>query len=188
MSKWGVNMDEALAQARQQVNHARYRAGQTNGHYESFFQRANHPTRPLAFWIRYTVFSPHGRPQDAMGELWAIWFDGERQQHVAVKEEFPVGSFSFDTQKFEVAIGDARLQPGGLKGTARSKQHSIVWDLTFQGDADPLFLLPLSRYEASLPAAKSLVGLPFAVYDGTIMVDGEKIDIQHWVGSQNHNW
>jgi hypothetical protein len=30
-----------------QVNHARYH-GQTHGHYESFFLRANHPARPLA--------------------------------------------------------------------------------------------------------------------------------------------
>ena len=44
-----------------QVKLARYH-GQPQGHYESFFQRANHPTRPLAFWIRYTLFSPHAHP------------------------------------------------------------------------------------------------------------------------------
>ena len=56
---------------------ARYRQGQSRGHYESWFLRANHPTRNVAFWIRYTIFAPHGRPQDAIGELWAIYFDGE---------------------------------------------------------------------------------------------------------------
>ena len=41
-------------------NHARFAAADATGHYESFFQRANHPTEPRAFWIRYTVFSPSG--------------------------------------------------------------------------------------------------------------------------------
>ena len=30
------------------------------GHYESWFLRGNHPSRPLAFWIRYTIFHPRG--------------------------------------------------------------------------------------------------------------------------------
>ena len=63
-----------------QVNLARYR-GQPQGHYESFFQRANHPTRPLAFWIRYTLFSPQAHPEQARGELWAVFFNGETGQH-----------------------------------------------------------------------------------------------------------
>ncbi|HLW90191.1 MAG TPA: hypothetical protein VKS78_02670, partial [Roseiarcus sp.] len=58
-------------------NSARFQPGETSGHYESYFQRANHPTEPKAFWIRYTIFSPAGRPREAIGELWAIAFDGE---------------------------------------------------------------------------------------------------------------
>ena len=58
----------------QQVNHARYH-GQNDGHYESYFLRANHPARPLAFWIRYTLFSPKDHPEQALGELWAVFFN-----------------------------------------------------------------------------------------------------------------
>lgn len=57
------------------VNLTRF-AGGAEGHHESFFLRANHPSRPLAIWIRYRIFSPAGRPGDAVGELWAIYFDG----------------------------------------------------------------------------------------------------------------
>ena len=70
----------------EQANWARFRAGQMTGHYESFFQRANHPNRPLAFWIRYTVFSPRGHPEQAVGELWAIVFNGETGQPIVVKQ------------------------------------------------------------------------------------------------------
>jgi len=69
----------------EQVNFTRYHKQQC-GHDESFFQRANHPTRPLAFWIRHTIFSQKDRPQDAIGELWAVYFNSETDQHVVVKK------------------------------------------------------------------------------------------------------
>ena len=74
---------------KKQVNWTRYHS-QPGGHYESFFQRANHPTRLLAFWIRYTIFSPKGHPEKAVGELWAIYFNGETGHHIAVKKVVPL--------------------------------------------------------------------------------------------------
>lgn len=169
------------------VNHARYRA-QPAGHYESFFQRANHPTRPLAFWIRYTVFSPAGRPEAAIGELWAVVFDGERRRHVAVKREVPIARCRFATDAFDVAVDDARLGPGRLTGAAACDGRAIAWDLGFRATAPPLFLLPDRLYAARLPRAKSLVGAPLARYDGSVTVNGETIAVDDWIGSQNHNW
>src|SRR5690349_2241184 len=169
-------------------NHARYRPGTTGGFYESYFQRANHPTRPLAFWIRYTIFCPKGRPQDAIGELWAVYFDGERQRHTVAKSEFPAGRFVFNRDGLSARVGDAVLEPGGLSGAAESRGHRIQWDLSFAGGEPPLFLLPPGLYARGFPKAKSLVGLPMARFDGTLTVDGEGIDVGGWVGSQNHNW
>ena len=64
-------------------NGARYQPGTAAGHYESWFQRANDPGGRRAFWIRYTIFAPKGRPDDAVGELWAIAFDREVASGVA---------------------------------------------------------------------------------------------------------
>ena len=172
----------------QQANYARYRPGQQAGHYESFFLRANHPNRPLAFWIRYTLFSPNRRPENALGELWAVFFDGETNQHVAVKQEFPIVQCVFNTSAFFVRVGDACLEPGKLNGAVASGNHRIAWNLTFNGDAESLFLLPPSFYDAAFPKAKSLVGLPIAVFNDSISVDGNEIAIANWGGSQNHNW
>ena len=169
-------------------NHSRYQPGTEAGFYESYFQRANHPTRPLAFWIRYTVFSPKGRPKDAIGELWAVWFDGERNVHTVAKSEFPVGQFVFGREGLAARIGEAVLEPGGLSGAAESRGHRIQWDLSFSGESAPLFLLPPGLYSRGFPKAKTLVGLPLARYDGSIVVDGARMDIEHWTGSQNHNW
>ena len=172
----------------QQANCTRYQPGQTTGHYESFFVRANHPTRSLAFWIRYTLFSPKQHPENALGELWAIVFNGETGQHVAVKKEVPFGQCTFKTAEFFVTVADARLAPGRVQGAATAGGHTIAWDLSFGGESQPLFLLPLNLYEASLPKAKSLVALPLARFNGSLAVDGEEIEVSNWVGSQNHNW
>lgn len=169
-------------------NHSRYQPGSAMGFYESYFQRANHPTRPLAFWIRYTIFSPAGRPQKAIGELWAVWFDGEIGRHVVAKSEVPAGQFSFSRAGLDARIGPATLVPGRLQGGAESRGHRIDWDLSFEGAAPPLFLFAPELYAKALPKAKSLVGLPLARYRGAIKVDGQPIAIEDWVGSQNHNW
>jgi hypothetical protein len=180
-------MDATRTAAR--VNRARYRPGQRSGFYESFFQRANHPTRPLAFWIRYTLFSPAGRPEAAEGELWAIFFDGETGRHAVAKQEVPfAGACTFDRDAFSVAVGEARLGPGKLVGAAGSGEGALRWDLAFRGGGAPLLLLPAALYEAPLPRAKSLVGVPMAVYDGSLRVGDRDIEIAGWVGSQNHNW
>lgn len=171
----------------EQVNHARFQ-GQTQGFYESYFLRANHPTRPLAFWIRYTLFSPKDTPEKNIGEIWATYFNGESNQHVVVKQEYPLADCFFDTSAFDVQIGDTRLSPRFFLGTAVSKDLSISWEMSFNSDSQPLLLLPLNMYTGKFPTAKSLVSLPLARFNGTLLVNDKSIDVSNWIGSQNHNW
>ena len=171
----------------QQVNDTRYH-NQATGHYESFFLRANHPTRPLAFWIRYTIFSPKNRPQDALGELWTIYFNGETNNHNAIKQEVPFRQCTFSSTTFFVEIDSAQLKPGELHGGISAKDRSFAWDLTFDVSAKPLLLLPFNLYETKLPSAKSLVSAPMATFNGSLTVNGETVEVVDWVGSQNHNW
>ncbi|MDK9705323.1 MAG: hypothetical protein OEL20_19535 [Sulfuritalea sp.] len=171
----------------QQVNHARFH-GQTEGHYESFFLRANHPTRPLAFWIRYTIFSPRGAQGSAVGELWAVFFDGETNRHVVAKQEYPLAECLFDTAAFGVQVGTATLGPHRLQGAVESRGQALAWDLAFEGEAAPVLLLPFKLYQGGFPAAKSLVSLPLARFSGALSVNGATIDVAGWIGSQNHNW
>ena len=165
------------------LDRATYRPGPT-GHYESFYQRANHPSRPLAFWIRYTVFAPAGDPGAAEGELWAVAFDGETGRHSVGKVELPIRDCTFGTDRFEVRVGAAELGPGRLAGRA----GEIGWDLRYEGDAPPLLLLPPERYAGGFPKAKSLVPLPLARFSGHYSVGDRRVDVADWVGSQNHNW
>ncbi len=172
---------------RARCNGFRYDGGPA-GHYESYFQRANHPTRRLAFWTRYTLFSPKGRPADAVGELWAIWFDGERGTITPVKVVVPYARCRFDAFALNARIGEATLDDRSLRGEASVLGHELSWDLAYTTPEPPLLLLPESLYEGPFPKAKALVGSPMAVYSGAITVDGERHEIDAWVGSQNHNW
>jgi hypothetical protein len=172
----------------QQLNRTQYRTGQKAGHYESFYQRGNHPTEPRAFWIRYTIFSPAGMPEAAIGELWAIYFDGVTGEHVVAKEEHPIADCHFSNDSFSARVADRVLEEGSLKGAASGPRGTIGWDLTYQGGETPLFLLPAKLYAGGFPKAKSLVGTPLARYSGGLTVNGELIDIDGWTGSQNHNW
>ncbi|NUP09859.1 MAG: hypothetical protein HOW73_27750 [Polyangiaceae bacterium] len=166
------------------------------GHYESWFLRANPPSgrRPDeagALWIRYTSFVPRGRDADggdALGELWAIWFDPDPKRHVAVRSIQPLGGCTFATERLAVRIGDARLDRTHAIGRAESSGHAIEWDVTMAGGQDPLLLLPESLYDGPFPKAKSLVIAPMMRLSGSIRVDGETHRFDDWVGSLNHNW
>ncbi len=165
------------------VNGSRYDPGSSAGLYESYYLRANHPRRPLAFWIRYTVFSPAGHPDRARGELWAIVFDGT-DGHVSEKLELPMAECSFARDRLAVSLGSAGLSPDELRGST----GSISWDLRYAGGQPPLLLLPARLYEGGFPKAKSLVAQPLARFSGTLRVGDRTIDIDDWRGSQNHNW
>ncbi|QWG14516.1 hypothetical protein KMZ29_07575 [Bradyrhizobium sediminis] len=180
-------MQDRLETFSRGVNFTRYR-GQPEGHYESFFVRANHPHRAQAFWIRYTIFSPKGRPDDAIGEIWAIFFDAELNRHAVAKQEYRLADCDFDASSFRVRVGKATLLPNRLEGAIEGTQHSLAWNLKFEGDSPPALLLPLAFYERRFPAAKSVVSLPMARFSGVLTVDGKQIEIADWVGSQNHNW
>ncbi|MCC6624163.1 MAG: hypothetical protein IT385_23130 [Deltaproteobacteria bacterium] len=172
---------------------ARYRLGTRKGHYESWFIRGNHPTRPLAFWIRYTVTSPKGRPGDAVAELFAAYFDGETRRHVATRQAHPLRDAMFPTEALDVRIGPAHLTTDRLVGRAERAGVAIGWDVSVHGGGDPLYLLPERLYAGGFPKAKALVMRPGTTFAGHVEItrgpgDSERVDVGGWVGSTNHNW
>jgi hypothetical protein len=123
-----------------------------------------------------------------VGELWAIYFDGQAGRITAAKKVVPISDCSFPPVGLDVRIGESTLGDGLLQGAAASGGHSLAWQLSYLGDQPPLLLLPEAYYERGFPKAKALVGTPNAVYNGTLHVDGQQVEIDGWTGSQNHNW
>jgi hypothetical protein len=131
---------------------------------------------------------PAAGPAGAVAELWAIAFDGERERIVAVKESHPLSNAVFERHRLSLRIGAASFEQGSLRGAARTSAHRVAWALDYDATQAPLLLLPEPMYEARFPKAKSLVPAPLARFRGALEVDGEVVDIDGWVGSQNHNW
>ena len=156
--------------------------GTDQGHYESWFQRANHPSEPLAFWIRYTIFVPADGTRPALGELWAILFDGD--DIVARKAELPLDACSFSRTGIDVRIGEATLDAARCEGSI----EDLAWTLEYDSPQPPMLLLPERLYAGGFPKAKLLVGSPLARYTGALTIGDRTLDIDGWVGSQNHNW
>jgi hypothetical protein len=169
------------------ANNTRYAIHKRTGHYESYYLRANHPTRPLAFWIRYTIFSPDNQ-KTAIGEIWAIVFDGETGNHYCAKSEIPIENCVFYSNELNVKFGNSRLTEKHSTGRAVTGDQIIVWDLNYASKEPPLFLLKRAMYDMPFPKAKVLVGKPLAVFSGKINMNGTDLEIDDWIGSQNHNW
>ncbi len=167
-------------------NRCQYNPESRKGHYESYFLRANHPTEPQAFWIRYTLFAPKGNPHEATGEIWAIYFNDDRI--VAVQEDISFTECKIGSGPVNLTLGENHLERFSAHGKAQNQRHQLSWALHYQGQAKPLLLLPENFYSRPLPKAKSLVGIPQASFTGQLEVNGETIDIRDWKGSENHNW
>jgi hypothetical protein len=173
---------------RSQLNTSRFDPTADTGFYESYFQRANHPSEAKAFWIRYTVFSPKRRPSEAVGQLWGIYFDGNTREIIAVKEAFPIQDCEFARSEFSVRIGEAWLNGQALRGQIEQNRKRLSWDLRYEGSESPLLLLQPDYYQRKFPAAKALVGTPLAKYEGVLRLNEREISVDSWIGSQNHNW
>lgn len=188
-------MEIQLEKARATANFTRFKGEKSGGHYESYFMRANNGATGEAFWIRYTLYQPEtGKgPKAAMGELWAIFFE-KGKTPVAAKSEFRIAQAKYSNTNFSLDFNDATLTNAALKGFAQSQgENRIEWDLQMNPistakNPNAIFPMPLNSYDAPLPRAKLLIAQPFITFKGTLSVNGKKIHIDSWQGSQNHNW
>ncbi len=171
---------------KQALNQCRY-TPEKKGHYESYFLRANHPTESRAFWIRYTIFSPKDKSQAALGEIWAIYFD-KAKGITAVKQELPLEQCQFNKEPVNVKISASTLVPGKLSGQIDFDSKKIAWQLSYDCNNKPVLLVPTNYLERPFPKAKVVCANPNAIFSGELIVNGETISIDGWMGSENHNW
>jgi hypothetical protein len=154
------------------------------GHYESFYLKASHPSKPLGVWIRYTVHK-HSN-QEPQGSLWFTLFDAEagapRASKVTTADlSAPEGAY--------IRIGDSTFEDGRVAGSARTEQLDASWDLSFTAAGDPLFHLPKDwMYRAPVPKTKLLSPYPDARFSGVVRAGEREVALDGWRGMVGHNW
>ena len=160
------------------------------GHVESYFLRANHPTRPLAVWLKSTVLAPLEGP--AVAESWFIWFDGERGESLAHKQTHPFSAVSYSgDDELSITSPDATFE---LSGTGKARGTlPVPFDLSWKKDespiAQPLSILPWRLLRTGpIPKAKLLTPFPSLRFSGRVELPWGAESLKAWPGMQGHNW
>ncbi len=176
------------------ANQLRFSEDMKGGHYESYFLRANHPTKKQALWLRYTFFKPADSSEPALAELWGAYFDNDAV--IAIQQDILLAECDFynntkSTNRIQIA--DSHLEfalngTGQVAGSVSDAVNHMSWNLQYTGNNPVLTTFPEKYYSRSFPKAKVVVGLPNAIFKGYITLNGQPIDIDNWQGSENHNW
>ncbi len=169
-------------------NAIRWQSGDTGGHVESFFLKANDPAEERAFWLKFTIFAPRGG-QGAVAEVWAIQFHGG-QGHRAGKQTFPVAELRPGPGRVGLTVGDCRFEPGHSAGRMKGADgQEFSWDVSFDRDRAPLRLYPFEwMYTAAFPKSKTLTPTSDTRYRGFVQAGDRRYEVQGWPGMQGHNW
>jgi hypothetical protein len=156
------------------------------GHYESFYIKATHPEGGRGVWIRHTV---HKRPgEEATAAIWFTLFDADSAGPRATKASFDAGELSAPPGAY-IRIDGATLEPGRAVGRIEDPRLEASWELEFEDPGEPFHHLPYARlYDTALPRTKFLTPYPRARFEGELIVDGERIEVDGWPGMIGHNW
>ncbi len=158
----------------------------SQGHYESFYLKACDPAGSRAIWIRHTVHKRPGEP--ATGAVWITCFDSRRGPPRAAKRQLSLADISTPQSSY-IRMGESELGPGWARGSIALPGCRASWGLRFSDRHEPLNYLPKEwMYERSVPRTKMVAPHPGALFDGTIELDGERIELNAWPGMVGHNW
>lgn len=167
------------------------RAGQPG--VESWFLRANHPTEPRALWLKATTLATNDGT--SVAEAWCSVFDGD--ETFAVKRTQPAAEARFEGDPISIDVAECSfaLDPnaGHLRGNLQDDRGALSWELKMRRLAgplgDPLCMLPTPwLVDAPLPRNKFLTPAPALAFDGHVMWNDRRIEVDGWWGSQGHNW
>ena len=162
------------------------KVAQKAGHYESFYIKACRPGGGRGIWIRHTV---HKRPGEGpKGSVWFTSFDADEGGPRATKLTVASAQLSSPAGAW-IRVADAEIGQGSARGSIETEALSASWELEFSGDAEPCRYLPADwLYEAPVPRTKFEAPYPDARFTGTLMLDGEEVEISGWPGMVGHNW
>jgi len=165
--------------------------GSAKGHVESFFMKFNDLGKGIAVWLKFTIYSPKGRPEDAVGEVWAIFFDAADPENlIGLKESYPIRTCTLSSSPVRIVMGDNVFEPPRTEGLLRDAEGTtIAWDLFFTEGAPSLHHFPSERlYTTGLPKSKAKSPHPDSRFRGWVSVGGTRVDVDDVPGMQGHNW
>ena len=174
---------------RDECNRSRFLPEDRGGHYESWFQRANHAERPLGFWIRYTVFSPRGHPSGHAPSCGRSISMASAGASAPPSRSFRSPRLASPQAPSTCRIGDARLDSCSASSARRTRRAACAARDPHEAPP-PIRCCSCGRRSttAACPRRRRWSSSPNASFSGSLVVDGETVEVDGWLGSQNHNW
>ncbi|CAN5521072.1 hypothetical protein BH10ACT11_BH10ACT11_01740 [soil metagenome] len=153
-----------------------------DGHYESFYVKANDPAGGRAVWLRHTFHQAPGA--EPSGSIWLTVFDSASGKPRATKVTYPASEISAPDGAY-VKVAGAGLEPGRAAGQV----DGASWELNFDAGAEPLRHLDRDLfYRSRLPKTKLLSPNPNSSFSGHVELDGRRLELEAWPGMVGHNW
>lgn len=168
-------------------NHRRWDAT-TRGAYEVWYTTWNHPGTDQGFWLRFITEAPVEGPQRA--ELWFARFDPSRPHKTfGIHKAFPAERLSSSATPFSLQIDDAQLRHDATFGELAGDGHEVSWDLHWTPAQHVVRLLPDLMYARGGVGETTVVSPnPRVELSGTLVVDGETLELDHVIAGQTHLW
>lgn len=163
--------------------------GRSRRFYEVWYFIVQRPAERDAVWIRYTLLNPGDDHPEAGAALWFGYVRrGEAASRVAIHRTFPPTALRARPGAFDVAIGDAVLTEGALRGALSADGHEATWDLRYRPSSEVQhYFGPLLR---RLMERKTSVTVPnpHAIFEGRVTLDGRELAIAGCPGHEAHHW
>lgn len=156
-------------------------------HYESFYLRAHNPAAREAFWVKYTLLRRLDGQTTA--STWLTYWNAEAGPPQAFKETRTQAELTLEADDRILTVENSMLAPGQASGSAAYDGGSASWDLGFSEGEPAFFHLPKEKmYTAKLPRTKLLSPYPQSLFNGSLNVDGQRVEVEDWPGMVGHNW
>jgi hypothetical protein len=156
--------------------------------YEAYYLTFNHRASRTGFWIRYTQ---DRRGPSASGSEAALWFHCFRgaapEKSFGIKQSFDLGVLGSGPDA-HIRIGDAFFAEGQARGEAAAGGHRVSWDLRFDPAPTAIWYAPEPLRMLGLAKTPAVISNPDIKYSGTLVIDGERMELANEPGSQAHNW
>jgi hypothetical protein len=160
------------------------------GHYEVYYLTLTDPGTGIGFWIRYTMVAPLPETgEQATCSLWFMAMDpDDPSRNIGEKVSFPASDLSATTEPFALRVHDATLTDRGMDGAIESNGRRFAWDLTWNPRLPAYGHVHPALRAAKL--AKTILFLPHpdVEVEGTVDIDGRRVEIARARGGQAHLW
>lgn len=153
------------------------------GVYEVWFLTFTDRETGRGYWIRSTYHAPSRG--DASAGAWFARFDPADPDGTFGIHQV-ASSWSFDTQSFDVRVGNTKMASGHAGGSVDADGRTVSWQLDWP-TGDPTYrLLPAAMYRGGIAPTKPYSPNVDTRISGSITVDGETSRIAGVPGQQGH--